>query len=151
MICVSATLKADALPAWPQSARWVTMKKCCRILCIWLLKTWLLSNDWRVDATWSSQTKKKTHATPSCTLQAIEWWLYFQVVGVQQQSTMMVTTAGSIPGSWVPTWPSLSLTDRLSPRVQWRLRPQRADHKTYMLSERAAGKSSSDADQSAPP
>ena len=47
------------------------------------------------------QPDNKTHATPSCILQAIERWLYSQVVGVQQPSTIMVmTTAGSNPGSW---------------------------------------------------
>ena len=39
----------------------------------------------------SNQTTK-THATPRCILQAIEWWLYSQVVGVQQQYTMVNTT-----------------------------------------------------------
>ena len=33
-----------------------------------------------------------------CILRAIEWWLYLQVVGVQQQYTMVKTTiADSIP------------------------------------------------------
>ena len=50
----------------------------------------------------SNQTTK-THTTPRCILQAIEWWLYSQVVGVQQQGTMVMTTkADSIPGSGVP-------------------------------------------------
>ena len=35
----------------------------------------------------SNQTTK-THTTPSCVLQAIEWWFYLQVVGVQQQGTI---------------------------------------------------------------
>ena len=56
------------------------------------------------------QPSQKTHTTPSCVLQAIKWWLYSQVVGVQQRGTIMVTTAYSIPGSWLPNRPSLSLS-----------------------------------------
>ena len=61
----------------------------------------------------SNQTTK-THATPSCILQAIEWRLCLQVVGVQQQGTMVMTKVYSIPGSGVPDWPSLALSGRLS-------------------------------------
>ena len=47
----------------------------------------------------SNQTKKYT--TPSCTLQAVEWWFYSGGRKIQQQQSERTTSRGSLKGAGV--------------------------------------------------
>ena len=52
------------------------------------------------------QPDKKTHTTPSCTLQAVEWWLYSGGRKIQQQQSAKMTGRGSLKDAggcdWLP-------------------------------------------------